>query len=749
MKKTDKLISLRTEAEDEQYYSPVTEQVALSAEHWHHEFQTYQVELEMQNEELRRTQIMLQASNERYVDLYDNAPVGYLTLTDEGLISEINLTAAEFFGMTRKKLLTRRFATLVSPIDRDRWYLFCRKIMTRNQRLNIEASLIGKNNSKVPVQLDCVSVNSMLRITLTDISIIKLVEATAATTSAAATAATAATAANAAAAATASAIYDNEAIVMAVATAVEEATNAATAAAAAVYQADMLAEHMQLAMVQKDAFDRLEKIASQLPGVVYQFKLHANGRFCFPYVSEGIREIFRLVPKEVCEDASKVFELFHPEDYESVRASLHKSAKDMTHWSYEFRVKFEDGTIRWLLGKASPQREVDDSTIWHGFIGDITERKQMENDLRESEFVCNFAIDGSGDGLWDRNFQTDEIKYSRRWKEMLGYAEHDILPTRQEWLNLIYPDDRMRVDIALQAYLNGELKFYACEYRLRCKDGSYIWVLARGTVVNYSKDGSPLRMIGTHTDISKIKRQEQQSKEHLAQLAHVTRLGLMGEMASGLAHEVNQPLCAISTYTQVIINLINKENLDLIKLAEIAAKTQQQALRAGQIINRMKNFCKSKIGVQSSVDINSLIGNCVELCHAELINNSVNLSVELEDKLPIVHIDQLQIEQVLINLIRNSIDAFHSVVEQQRVLTIQSYSSPNNTISVSVQDNGCGLDEDLQKNMMTPFYTTKTEGMGMGLAICRSLIEAHEGTLLFNSTPGKGTTFYFTLPVRE
>jgi PAS domain S-box-containing protein len=732
MKKTDKLISLRaeTEAEDEHYYSPVTEQVALSAEHWNHEFQAYQVELEMQNEELRRTQVMLQASNERYVDLYDNAPVGYLTLTDEGLIAEINLTAAEFFGMARKKLLTRRFATLVSPIDRDRWYLFCGKIMTRNQRLNIDLSLISKNNSKVPVQLDCVSVNSMLRITLTDISVIKLVENT-----------------SVIAATAAGAVFDNEAIVTAVATAVEKATNAATAAAA-VYQAEILAEHMQLAMVQKDAFDRLEKIASQLPGVVYQFKLHTNGRFCFPYVSEGIREIFRLAPKEVYEDASKVFDLFHPEDYESVRASLHKSAQDMTHWSYEFRVKFEDGTIRWLLGKASPQREVDDSTIWHGFIGDITERKQMENDLRESEFVCNFAIDGSGDGLWDRNFQTDEIKYSRRWKEMLGYAEHDTLPTRQEWLNLIYPDDRMRVEIALQAYLNGELKFYACEYRLRCKDGRYIWVLARGTVVNYSEDGSPLRMIGTHTDISKIKHQEQQNKEHLAQLAHVTRLGLMGEMASGLAHEVNQPLCAISTYAQVIMNLINKENPDLVKLSEIAAKTQQQSLRAGQIINRMKNFCKSKIGVQTSVDINSLIGNCVELCHAELINNSVNLIIELEDKLPIAHIDQLQIEQVLINLIRNSIDAFHCVVEQQRVLTIQSYSSPNNTISVSVQDNGCGLDEDLQKNMMTPFYTTKTEGMGMGLAICRSLIEAHEGTLLFNSVPGKGTTFYFTLPVR-
>jgi C4-dicarboxylate-specific signal transduction histidine kinase len=223
----------------------------------------------------------------------------------------------------------------------------------------------------------------------------------------------------------------------------------------------------------------------------------------------------------------------------------------------------------------------------------------------------------------------------------------------------------------------------------------------------------------------------------------------MGEMASGMAHEVNQPLCAIATYAQASLNLIHKENPDLVKLTEIVGKTQQQALRAGKIIHRMKNFCKSKTGARSSVDINALVDNCIELCQSDLFQNNVRLIVELEDMLPTVNIDQLQIEQVLINLIRNSIDAFKSKDEkQQRELTVQSYSSPGNSISVSVRDNGCGFDESQHQNIMTPFYTTKTEGMGMGLAISRSLIEAHEGTLLFNSIPDKGTTFCFTLPVR-
>jgi PAS domain S-box-containing protein len=698
MKNASQLLTLRAEAEDRLYHAPVTEPVAFSTEELLHEFQIYQIELEMQNEELQRTQVLLQASRDRYLDLFDNAPVGYLTLTDKGLITEINFTAADLFGITRKDLLSRHFATLVAANDSDRWYLFFRKIIMRNQRLNIDLWLKSGNDSKVPVQLDCICVNSMLRITLIDISEIRKTD---------------------------------------------------VAAAAAACQAAALVNCIPLAVVKKDATDRLEKIASQLPGMIYQFQLHTDGRYCIPYVSEGIREVFRLSPQEACEDSSKVFNLFHPDDHEGLWASIHKSAQDLRLWKHEFRIKFTDGTIHWLQGSSLPQREVDGSTIWHGFVCDITERKQMENDLRESRFILNYALDISGDGVWDWNIRKNEVVYASCWRVILGYDEGDILPNHSEWLSRIHPDDYLYTVKALKAHLEGISGKYIVEYRLRCKEGSYKWILSRGMVIAYDKNGAPLRMIGTHTDISRVKHKEQQSKDHLAQLAHVTRLGLMGEMASGMAHEVNQPLCAIATYAQAGLNLIHKENPDLVKLTEIVGKTQQQALRAGKIIHRMKSFCKSKIGARLIVDINAIVDNSVELCRAELFQNNVKLIVELEDKLPTVHIDQLQIEQVLINLIRNSIDAFKGKDEkEQRELTIQSYSLSDKSISVCVHDNGCGFDETQQQNIMTPFYTTKTEGMGMGLAISRSLIEAHEGTLLFNSIPGKGTTFYFTLPIR-
>ena len=251
-------------------------------------------------------------------------------------------------------------------------------------------------------------------------------------------------------------------------------------------------------------------------------------------------------------------------------------------------------------------------------------------------------------------------------------------------------------------------------------------------------------------DVSLRKQREQQDKEHLDELAHVTRLGLMGEMASGIAHEVNQPLSAISSYTQASINLINTEDPDLLKLTEILYKTQQQALRAGRIIHRMREFVKSHSKHCLSTDINMLIHDSVGLCIPELKQNNIKLAFELENDLPPVCVDHIQIEQVIINLIRNSVDALKSLpAQQQRQLSIHSRLTLDNAVQVRVKDNGPGLDAEQQQKILTPFFTTKADGMGMGLSISRSIIEAHDGTLHFDGKLEKGATFYFTLPAQK
>lgn len=251
-------------------------------------------------------------------------------------------------------------------------------------------------------------------------------------------------------------------------------------------------------------------------------------------------------------------------------------------------------------------------------------------------------------------------------------------------------------------------------------------------------------------DISWRKLREKRDQEHLDELAHVTRLGLMGEMASGIAHEVNQPLTAIVNYTQACLNLLANTDFDRTLLEDVLVKTNQQALRAGQIVHRMREFVKSKKQQISKVTINQLIDDAIGLCDAYFKQDSIQLKMLLSNDIPDIEIDKIQIEQVVLNLIRNSIDALISLpISYPRQLSIETTLNSHQDLEVRIKDNGPGIEAEQQKNILTPFYTTKTDGMGMGLSICRSIIEAHDGNLRFNSQPDKGTTFYFTLPIRK
>ncbi|WP_333872839.1 PAS domain S-box protein [Methylobacter sp.] len=379
------------------------------------------------------------------------------------------------------------------------------------------------------------------------------------------------------------------------------------------------------------------------------------------------------------------------------------------------------------------------ATIHHDFSGehlvilyDITQRKQIEDKLNA---IFNASVEG-----------------------IITYDMSDIIVSANAAIEIIFgykPEELIGCNICTLMPLSPSYALpQAVKFASQIREIEGIH--KNGSVVPLDLSIAEFAIDNEHyftyivRDVSLRKHREQQDKERLDELAHVTRLGLMGEMASGIAHEVNQPLAAISSYAQVSLNLINTETPDLVKLAEVLYKTQQQALRAGRIVHRMREFIKTHAKHRSIADVNNLIHDAVGLCIPELKQNGIKLTFELENHLPAVCVDQIQIEQVIINLIRNSVDALQNLPEKQlRQLTIHSSLTPDNDILISVKDNGPGLDEDQQQKILTPFYTTKTNGMGMGLSISRSLVEAHEGTLCFNSQSEKGTCFYFTLPIRE
>lgn len=395
----------------------------------------------------------------------------------------------------------------------------------------------------------------------------------------------------------------------------------------------------------------------------------------------------------------------------------------------EEAIRCKDNSIKTVLVSAATiYRNL--TSVYLLILYDITERKQIEGKLNS---IFNASVEGiitfDTSGIIVSANTAVKTIFGYQPEELIGYSINKLLPSSSSSSSLHAAERVGQIQEIEGLHKNGSvvpLDLSTAEFVIGT--AHYFTYIVR--------------------DVSLRKYQEQQDKEHLNELAHVTRLGLMGEMASGIAHEVNQPLSAIASYSQASLNLIKNQDPDLVKLTETLDKTQQQALRAGRIIHRMREFVKSHSKHRSTIDINALIRNAVDLCIAELKQNDIKLTLDLEDNLPQIFVDQIQIEQVILNLIRNSIDVLKDLpATQQRQIIIRSQMAQNN-IQVSVKDNGLGLDEEQQKKVLMPFYTTKAEGMGMGLSISRSLIEAHEGTLYFNSKPGKGSTFYFTLPIR-
>lgn len=454
---------------------------------------------------------------------------------------------------------------------------------------------------------------------------------------------------------------------------------------------------------------------------------------------------------------------------------------------FEWHAKRQSGELFWV--EVSLQRAViggQDRIL--AVVRDITERKRADEALRRSEERFELAMRGANDGLWDYNSQTGDVYYSPRWKSMLGYAEHEIGNGPDDWASLLHPDDREQAVCDLDAFATGRERSYEAEYRMRHKDGHYVSVLSRGFAVR-GDSGKATRIVGTHVDITERKRAEQalqqarnelehrvkdrtkelvtvnarlreeiaerqQSEERerqlQADLAHVGRLTTMGEMASGLAHELNQPLAAISLQSEVITRTAqesaNEVSDDLVRSLEFIAK---QAYRAGDLIRRMREFVKHTAPKRVVISVAEIVDEVLLLAQRDLEESGIALEVEVDDPHLEIRADKVQLQQVLLNLIRNAIEAMETTEVDQRRLRIETRTRVP-LLEVAVRDTGCGIPADKAERvdeLFGTFYSTKSEGLGMGLAISRSIVESHGGRIWATPNPDRGTTFTFAVPI--
>jgi len=300
--------------------------------------------------------------------------------------------------------------------------------------------------------------------------------------------------------------------------------------------------------------------------------------------------------------------------------------------------------------------------------------------------------------------------------------------------------------------------FYQDLWRVVEKGGVY-----RGVLVNRKKDGSifheqktisPLKdvqgrithFISTGHDISDRVKAEELDRQHKAELAHVGRLSVLGEMTSGLAHELNQPLCAITTYAQTCLRIIQSGNCKPDDVRYGLEQVVKQAELGGAIFRRLRNFARKGDLRQQRIDLREVILEAASFVRADVQQNQVQLHLDIPRQLPAVMADPIQIEQVLLNLVRNSMDALSDTDEGRRQITIKAVRHERHSVKVCISDNGCGCPQEVADRLFEPFFTTKATGLGIGLGISQSIIDAHGGHLWLEEGAVQGATFCFVLP---
>src|SRR5215831_16977009 len=384
-----------------------------------------------------------------------------------------------------------------------------------------------------------------------------------------------------------------------------------------------------------------------------------------------------------------------------------------------------------------------------GFIRDITRRKEAQEALARSEIELNAAQTMANLGNYVIYPEGGGVSYrSPHLLRIIGLDQSTIIPdalaARRQYIDeSVDPVDRARVNAALES-LGRDTSSLDITYRLRRPDGSmrHVHHIAQ---IERNQDGV-LRHFGTIHDVTEQQRAQDEARHMQERLTHFGRISTMGVMAAGIAHEINQPLTAIATYAQACQRLLAQAQSDQIDIAAGLKQIEAQALRAGEVIRRLRSFVKNREVRREQIDPNQLLDDLLVLAQTDTRHHSVRIHLEPGQHLPLVLADPVQMQQVILNLVRNGIDAMLDQPHQNREIRLRTRLNEDGDVEFSVSDHGPGLNAAARAELFNPFFTTKPAGTGLGLAISQSIIRAHGGRVWYRPNPSGGACFCFTLP---
>ena len=424
-------------------------------------------------------------------------------------------------------------------------------------------------------------------------------------------------------------------------------------------------------------------------------------------------------------------------ELQNEKATLEKTQGELRRAYAEVEHRVAERTVELARANQSLQAEV-------------AERKHAEAAVRESENRLKQATAAGNVGLWDWNLSTSQVYFSPEWKRQIGYEDQELSDNFNEWQGRVHPED---LGLALQRirdFVEGRSSKYEHEFRLRHKDGSYRWILVQGSITADAQ-GRPQRMLGTHVDITERKRLERERAGLDAQMRQQQRLESIGTLASGVAHEINNPINGAMNYAQLILDKAEPGSRNAEFATEIILETQ----RVSTIVRNLLTFSRDEKQSHSQARLTDIVDGTLSLIRTIIRHDQITLTVNVPADLPELTCRSQQLQQVLMNLMTNARDALNKRYpghDPDKVLNLEARpfeKEGRRWIRVTVEDHGTGITPEVRDRMFDPFFTTKPrdQGTGLGLSISHGIVKEHYGELSVESEPGRFTRMHVDLPV--
>jgi PAS domain S-box-containing protein len=489
---------------------------------------------------------------------------------------------------------------------------------------------------------------------------------------------------------------------------------------------------------------KLRQIIDTVPGIVWATGPDGENT----YANQRLLDYIGVSHKDFRKCGWQQF--VHPDDLPETLKAFNHAIETGTSYEAVHRVRRSDGEFRWHRDHGEPLRDREGRIIqWYGLSIDVDEAKKAEDRLRRSEAYLAEAQRLSHSGVAAYN-ETAIVFGSEETYRIWGFDPPQGVPSREAVFQRIHPDDRDRLNAEVQRAVS-EKRDYSAAYRIVLRDGTIKHLETIGRPA-FSASGELVEIVTTQIDVTERKRaqeEHQRLRQLEADLAHMNRLSMMGELAASLIHEITQPIASARNNARAALNFFDNQPSDLSEIKEALGCVVGDADRAGHIVGRMRDQIKKAPPRRGRFDLNEAINEVVALARSALTENEVSVQTRLAEGVLPVQGDRVQVQQVILNLILNAGEAMGSIEAGARELLISTKQSETKTIVVAVGDSGPGIAPEDRERVFQAFYTTKSSGVGMGLSICQSIIEAHGGRLWADANEPRGAVFQFTLSDAE